>query len=31
MSGALIEYNGDSWLGVHPLAIDYLKELRLLQ
>jgi hypothetical protein len=29
MSGALIEYNGDSWLGVHPLAIDYLKELDL--
>ena len=31
MSGALIEYNGDSWLGVHPLAVDYLKELGLLK
>ena len=27
MSGALIEYNGERWLGVHPLAIDYLKNL----
>ena len=27
MSGALIEYNGDRWLGVHPLAKEYLKEL----
>jgi hypothetical protein len=27
MSGALIEYNGDRWLGVHPLARDYLIEL----
>jgi hypothetical protein len=27
MSGALIEYNGDSWLGVHPLAVDYLRGL----
>jgi hypothetical protein len=29
MSGALIEYNGDRWLGVHPLAKDYLIELGL--
>ncbi len=29
MSGALIEYNGDRWLGVHPLAKDYLTELGL--
>ncbi|MBE2282880.1 MAG: hypothetical protein IAE77_05405 [Prosthecobacter sp.] len=29
MSGALIEYNGDRWLGVHPLAKDYLRELGL--
>ena len=29
MSGALIEYNGDRWLGVHPLARDYLTELGL--
>lgn len=29
MSGALIEYNGDSWLGVHPLAKEYLAELGL--
>lgn len=27
MSGALIEYNGDRWLGVHPLARDYLARL----
>ncbi len=29
MSGALIEYNGDPWLGVHPLAKEYLTELGL--
>jgi hypothetical protein len=28
MSGALIEYNGDRWLGVHPLARQYLLNLR---
>lgn len=27
MSGALLEYNGDGWLGVHPLARAYLKDL----
>ena len=27
MSGALLEYNGTGWLGVHPLARDYLKSL----
>ena len=27
MSGALLEYNGDGWLGVHPLAKAYLKDL----
>jgi hypothetical protein len=27
MSGALIEYNGDRWLGVHPLARQYLQDL----
>ena len=30
MSGALIEHNGIGWLGVHPLARDYLKSLELL-
>lgn len=30
MSGALIEHNGIGWLGVHPLARDYLKSLDLL-
>lgn len=29
MSGALIEYNGKRWLGVHPLARQYLKDLGL--
>lgn len=28
MSGALIEYNGVRWLGVHPLARQYLQDLR---
>ncbi len=28
MSGALIEYNGVGWLGVHPLAREYLLSLR---
>jgi len=27
MSGALLEYNGDGWLGVHPLARAYLQDL----
>lgn len=27
MSGALIEYNGERWLGVHPLAKEYLAGL----
>ena len=27
MSGALLEYNGDGWLGVHPLARAYLNDL----
>lgn len=27
MSGALLEYNGQGWLGVHPLARQYLKAL----
>lgn len=27
MSGALLEYNGTSWLGVHPLALSYLESL----
>lgn len=27
MSGALLEYNGQGWLGVHPLARQYLKSL----
>ncbi len=27
MSGALLEYNGDGWLGVHPLAKAYLEDL----
>jgi DNA polymerase III delta prime subunit len=26
-SCALVEYNGKRWLGVHPLAIEYLKDL----
>lgn len=26
-SGALIEYNGNRWLGVHPLARKYLQDL----
>ena len=26
-SGALIEYNGERWLGVHPLAWEYLRRL----
>lgn len=30
MSGALIEYNGIGWLGVHPLARDYLKAIDML-
>jgi hypothetical protein len=25
-SCALVEYNGDRWLGVHPLVQDILKE-----
>ncbi len=29
-SGARIEHNGIGWLGVHPLARDYLKALDLL-
>ncbi len=29
MSGALLEYNGKGWLGVHPLAFQYLKSLKL--
>lgn len=28
-SGALLEYNGNRWLGVHPLALRYLKNLRI--
>jgi hypothetical protein len=28
-SGALLEYNSERWLGVHPLALRYLKKLRL--
>jgi hypothetical protein len=28
-SGALIQYNGEGWLGVHPLARKYLTELGL--
>ncbi len=27
MSGALLEYNGEGWLGVHPLALRYLRQL----
>jgi hypothetical protein len=27
MSGALIEYNGTGWLGVHPLALEYIQNL----
>ncbi|MBN9691021.1 MAG: ATP-binding protein [Verrucomicrobia bacterium] len=27
MSGALLEYNGTGWLGVHPLARKYLQDL----
>ena len=27
MSGTLLEYNGDGWLGVHPLAKANLKDL----
>ena len=27
MSGALLEYNGIGWLGVHPLARAYLRKL----
>ena len=27
MSGALIERNGIGWLGVHPLARDYLRAI----
>ena len=26
-SCALIEYNGERWLGVHPLAWEYLQSL----
>ncbi len=26
-SCALVEYNGQGWLGVHPLVIDNLREL----
>lgn len=26
-SAALVEYNGERWLGVHPLVVDNLKEL----
>lgn len=26
-SCALVEYNGERWLGVHPLIIDYLKDV----
>lgn len=29
MSGALLEYNGEGWLGVHPLARQYLQKLGL--
>jgi len=29
MSGALIEYNGERWLGVHPLALQYIQGLGL--
>lgn len=29
MSGALLEYNGQGWLGVHPLARQYLRSLDL--
>lgn len=29
MSGALIEYNGERWLGVHPLALKYIQGLGL--
>jgi hypothetical protein len=29
-SGSLLEYNnGKRWLGVHPLALKYLEELRI--
>lgn len=28
-SGALIQYNGEGWLGVHPLARKYLTDLGL--
>lgn len=28
-SGALLEYNGNRWLGVHPLALRYLRNLRI--
>lgn len=31
MSGALIEYNGIGWLGVHPLARDYLRAIDMLE
>ena len=26
-SCALVEYNGKRWLGVHPLVIEFLKDL----
>jgi hypothetical protein len=26
-SCALVEYNGTRWLGVHPLVIEFLKDL----
>jgi hypothetical protein len=28
-SGALLEYNSERWLGVHPLALRYLDKLRV--
>ena len=28
-SGALLEYNSERWLGVHPLALKYLDKLRI--
>jgi hypothetical protein len=30
-SCALVEYNGERWLGVHPLVIEYLKDLGRLK
>ena len=29
-SGAVIEYNGERWCAVHPLIVDYLKEVKEL-